>query len=207
MPRPTCHRAAVSFNAWPRWSDPPGSRGYARCGTELRGCAGWARLSVCEPYELAARDGVAKWGDGARNSPTLGCGPRGPWPGLEDVEFATLEWVAWFNTARFLEPVGYISPVEFEEAYYRNQQPPAMVAESTNEPPEESAPFTLPSGVVLDRAPRRGLKLGDRGRATVLNPPGDYRPAVVHMNATVPSHDEVNATPWRKEETVEGICR
>ena len=55
-------------------------------------------------------------------------GPRGPWRSLEEVEFATLEWVSWFNTTRLLEPIGYIPPAEFEEAYYRNQQAPAMVA-------------------------------------------------------------------------------
>jgi len=43
---------------------------------------------------------------------------EGPWKGLEEVEFATLEWVDWFNNARLLEPIGYVSPVEFEEAYY-----------------------------------------------------------------------------------------
>jgi transposase InsO family protein len=31
---------------------------------------------------------------------------RGPWRQLEDVEFATLEWVAWWNTRRLLEPIG-----------------------------------------------------------------------------------------------------
>jgi transposase InsO family protein len=35
---------------------------------------------------------------------------RGPWRGFEDVEYATLEWVAWFNTQRILEPLGYVSP-------------------------------------------------------------------------------------------------
>jgi transposase InsO family protein len=29
---------------------------------------------------------------------------RGPWRGLEDVEFATLDWVSWYNTQRLLEP-------------------------------------------------------------------------------------------------------
>src|SRR5262245_33617372 len=43
---------------------------------------------------------------------------RGPWKSVEDVEFATLEWVAWYNTRRLLEPLGYISPDEFEQAYY-----------------------------------------------------------------------------------------
>jgi transposase InsO family protein len=31
---------------------------------------------------------------------------RGPWTGLEDVEFATFEWVAWYNGSRLLEPLG-----------------------------------------------------------------------------------------------------
>jgi transposase InsO family protein len=45
----------------------------------------------------------------------------GPWKGVEDVEFATLDWVAWFNGSRLLEPLGYVPPIEFEEAYYRQQ--------------------------------------------------------------------------------------
>src|SRR5437868_5397061 len=49
----------------------------------------------------------------------------GPWKGVEDVEFATLDWVAWFNNKRLLEPLGYVPPIEFEEAYYRqNGLPP-----------------------------------------------------------------------------------
>ena len=50
---------------------------------------------------------------------------EGPWKGLEEVEFATLEWVAWFNSSRLLEPLGYKPPAEFEEAYYSRQQAPA----------------------------------------------------------------------------------
>jgi transposase InsO family protein len=45
----------------------------------------------------------------------------GPWKGLEDVEFATLEWVAWFNGSRLLEPLGYVPPNEYEQAYYDRQ--------------------------------------------------------------------------------------
>ena len=33
---------------------------------------------------------------------------RGPWRSFEAVEFATLEWVDWFNHRRLLEPIGYI---------------------------------------------------------------------------------------------------
>jgi len=48
---------------------------------------------------------------------------RGPWKTIEDVEFATLEWVDWFNNRRLLEPIGYIPPTEFEDMYYREQSP------------------------------------------------------------------------------------
>jgi transposase InsO family protein len=53
---------------------------------------------------------------------------RGPWKGLEDVEFATLEWVAWYNTGRLLEPLGYVPPAEFEQAYHDRQAAPAGLA-------------------------------------------------------------------------------
>jgi putative transposase len=44
---------------------------------------------------------------------------RGPWRSLEAVEFATLEWVDWFNHRRLLEPIGYLPPAEFEARYYQ----------------------------------------------------------------------------------------
>ena len=43
---------------------------------------------------------------------------KGPWRHLEAVEFATLEWVDWFNTRRLLEPIGYVPPAEYEQRYY-----------------------------------------------------------------------------------------
>jgi transposase InsO family protein len=44
----------------------------------------------------------------------------GPWRHLEAVEFATLDWVDWFNTRRLLEPIGYVPPAEYEERYYEH---------------------------------------------------------------------------------------
>ena len=46
---------------------------------------------------------------------------RGPWKTKEAVELATLEWVAWFNNHRLLEPIGYIPPAEAEANYWRQQ--------------------------------------------------------------------------------------
>jgi putative transposase len=43
---------------------------------------------------------------------------KGPWRHLEAVEFATLEWVDWFNRRRLLEPIGYVPPAEYEQRYY-----------------------------------------------------------------------------------------
>ncbi len=43
---------------------------------------------------------------------------RGPWRSLEAVEFATLEWVDWFNMRRLLGPIGDVPPAEFEAKYY-----------------------------------------------------------------------------------------
>jgi putative transposase len=44
---------------------------------------------------------------------------RGPWRNVEAVEFATLEWVDWFNNRRLLEPIGNVPPAEFEQEYSR----------------------------------------------------------------------------------------
>ncbi len=53
---------------------------------------------------------------------------EGPWRGIDQVEYQTLEWVDWFNKERLLEPIGYIPPIEFENLYYqRLAEEPAMV--------------------------------------------------------------------------------
>jgi putative transposase len=48
---------------------------------------------------------------------------RGPWRGLDEVEYATLEWVDWFNHRRLLEPIGYVPPAEFEAAFLEQEDP------------------------------------------------------------------------------------
>jgi transposase InsO family protein len=53
---------------------------------------------------------------------------RGPWRSFEAVEFATLEWVDWFNNRRLLEPIGNIPPAEAEAAYYAALAQQAMAA-------------------------------------------------------------------------------
>ena len=53
---------------------------------------------------------------------------RGPWRSLETVEFATLEWVDWFNHRRLLKPIGNMPPTEAEEYYYAQLQEIALAA-------------------------------------------------------------------------------
>ena len=43
---------------------------------------------------------------------------RGPWKTIDEVEYATLEWVDWFNNRRLLAPLGHVPPAEYEQMYY-----------------------------------------------------------------------------------------
>ena len=48
---------------------------------------------------------------------------QGPWRNLDHLEYATLEYVDWFNHRRLLEPIGHIPPAEKEATYYREHTP------------------------------------------------------------------------------------
>jgi len=53
---------------------------------------------------------------------------RGLWRSFEAVEYATLEWVDWFNNRRLLEPIGNVPPAEAEAVYYAALEEPAKLA-------------------------------------------------------------------------------
>jgi len=53
---------------------------------------------------------------------------RGPWRHLEAVEYATLEWVDWFNHRRLLESIGNVPPAELESSYYQSTSQLPMAA-------------------------------------------------------------------------------
>ena len=78
----------------------------------------------CSPTDWMSNGGLGaescEWA-----TPALRCVP---WRGVEDVEFATLAWVAWYNDDRLLEALGYVAPAEFEQAYYARQTAPDSVA-------------------------------------------------------------------------------
>jgi putative transposase len=59
---------------------------------------------------------------------------RGPWRWFEAVEYATLEWVDWFNNKRLMKPIGNIPPVEAQARYY------AMLGELPMAAPARWAP-------------------------------------------------------------------
>jgi putative transposase len=60
--------------------------------------------------------------------------PRGPWQGLSDVEFATLEYVDWFNHRRLHGEItdgpGYTTPAAYEADYYRSLMVPTDPVET-----------------------------------------------------------------------------
>jgi putative transposase len=53
---------------------------------------------------------------------------RRSWRSFEEVEFATLGWVDWFNHRRLMGPIGNIPPAEAEQRYYASLESPALVA-------------------------------------------------------------------------------
>jgi len=53
---------------------------------------------------------------------------RGPWRNLDQVEYATLEWLDWFNNRRLLEPIGNVPPAEFEATYHQSTSQLPMAA-------------------------------------------------------------------------------
>lgn len=68
--------------------------------------------------EAGIEPSVGSVGDSYDNALAEVIHRRGPWRSFEAVEYATLEWVDWFNHRRLLEPIGNIPPAEAEDQYY-----------------------------------------------------------------------------------------
>jgi transposase InsO family protein len=106
---------------------------------------------------------------------------RGPWRGIDDVEFATLEWVDWFNHRRLLEPIGHVPPAELEAAYYRARgEVPVrgggrISLGSGTTPPEKIDPGAS-SGLVFEAVPGSGgVGEGSRSHSAASVPPAEGR--------------------------------
>jgi len=52
---------------------------------------------------------------------------KSPWKNYDAVEYAILDWVSWFSNNRLLEPLGNISPAEYEKLQYANQMSPSVI--------------------------------------------------------------------------------
>jgi hypothetical protein len=86
--------------------------------------------------------------------------------GLDDVEYATLEWVAWFNTQRRMAPLGYVPPAEFEDQYYRAPGGPnRALGNQLTTPPPNPGRFTPQ----VSASPSRGNRATARTNADSLN--------------------------------------
>ncbi len=53
---------------------------------------------------------------------------RAPWRSFEAVEYATLEWIDWYNHRRLLAPIGDVPPAEAEARYYAHIRDQALAA-------------------------------------------------------------------------------
>ena len=78
--------------------------------------------SVGDSYDNALAETII----GLYKAEVIHC--RGPWRHLEAVEYATLEWVDWFNHRRLLEPIGNVPPAELEAKYYLSTSQLPMAA-------------------------------------------------------------------------------
>jgi len=77
---------------------------------------------------------------------------RAPWKTKAAVNLATLEWVAWFNHHRLLEPIGYIPPAEAEANDYQQlANETAAVACQTKPPPRNPGRFRAEEWVCISQ--------------------------------------------------------
>ncbi|GIV00210.1 MAG: hypothetical protein KatS3mg014_1825 [Actinomycetota bacterium] len=91
---------------------------------------------------------------------------RTRWTGVDDVEYATLEWVDWFNHRRLLGPIGYVPPAEFEAAYYAGLDGQIPTAAGTT-PGPNGAPRR--SEDLVSEADRRSAGSGDGSGLPVVS--------------------------------------
>jgi len=108
---------------------------YERCGDDVgdlihhsdRGCQYLAMRYTDRLADAGIEPSVGSRGDAYDNAlaesviglfKTEVIRLKGPWRHLEAVEFATLDWVDWFNHRRLLEPIGDVPPAEYEARYY-----------------------------------------------------------------------------------------
>jgi transposase InsO family protein len=105
---------------------PPCNKAPIRLDQIHRALGGSGYRAFCRQRRRQLRQTLAETINGLYKAEVIH--RRGPWRSFEAVEFATLEWVDWFNNRRLLEPIGNIPPAEAEERYYAMMEQPAMAA-------------------------------------------------------------------------------
>jgi len=123
-------QAETPLNALSKFAEPPLIGRFIVAVSSITACCGSQYVSIkCSEHFAEARiePSVGSVGDSYDNAlaETINglykaevIHRRGPWRSFEAVEFATLEWVDWFNYRRLLEPIGNIPPPEAEQRYY-----------------------------------------------------------------------------------------
>jgi putative transposase len=113
----TRHRAGTSLDSVVAHTD-RGSQYTSIRYTERLGEAGIAASvgSVGDSYDNALAETI----NGLYKTELIK--PRRPWRTADAVEYATAEWIDWFNHRRLYEYCGDIPPVEIESAYYAHHQ-------------------------------------------------------------------------------------
>jgi putative transposase len=53
-------------------------------------------------------------------------GRAGPWRSRAQAEFATIEWIDWYNTARLHGEIGHVPPAEHEALWHAQNTPATM---------------------------------------------------------------------------------
>ena len=107
---------------------PVESRQYTSIAYTERLCEiGLAPLvgSVGDPYDNAVVEstiGLYK---------TEAIRPAGPFKTIDDVEYATFEWVDWYNNRRLHSASNNQPPAEFEEQYYQTTNPKSGLENQT----------------------------------------------------------------------------
>lgn len=124
---------ALEMAAWKRNRPLAGLKAHSDAGSQYTALRYTERLA-----DLGAAPSIGTVGDSYDNSMAESLNgiyktelvkPAGPWRTRDQLEYATFEWVDWYNTRRLHEQIGMITPDEQEAIYYgasRGQNQPVL---------------------------------------------------------------------------------
>jgi len=124
---------SLDMAAWKRNRPLAGLTAHSDAGSQYTALRFTERLA-----DLGAAPSIGSVGDSYDNSMAESLNgiyktelvkPAGPWRTFDQLEYATFEWVEWYNTRRLHEQIGMIPPAEKETTYYastRSQNQPVL---------------------------------------------------------------------------------